>query len=239
LKLSAQAYHLNGNPRMKLKVKDMRSFVDNNFGLGTFDKVQRGEQSLSLNQKDFFVLGVDENSEYMTVSATTADAKVLLDILFKLIVETSETIELIFGAKLGTSLASVKEQLPVWTQKIKRQQRQYEKSWVELFMKALIIESFATFQTFNASDLTIKWDTPDFKNDADAAEIADKLASAIQKFKLSNSLTNQEAHRLLFDAGIVKEANYDKYNNDLEQTAKEDAARNLDEMSQRIIEELE
>jgi hypothetical protein len=194
--MALNAQKNNSAPKLKLKVKDIASFIDNNFGSGTFTSLKAGTEKLDLKQLDLVLLNQDDEADYMTVASTTTDAEPLLRILFYLIVEASETLELIFGAHLDTSRASTDNQLPVYSKKIERKQSAWTKSWlkvVELSMKFL---NFANID--NLDDMIeVIWPQVDFATAEQKMTIFQQAMAGFSQALQGRVLSLEETHKEL------------------------------------------
>jgi len=182
---AAQAQKNDGHPKMQLMGTDEpKTWVDNNFGTGTFDGILTGKTKIKLDDRDFYINKGTEKVEYINRGQVTGDYAVISERGFTNIVEGSETPEVMFGANLGTSLASVKEQRPVWIRKIKEKQSMYSKQWQIALEMARAIYTFATLQRITGVIEQI-WPEPDFKDEKEGIEIV-KIASE-NVIKLKNA----------------------------------------------------
>jgi len=201
---AAAAQKRDGHPKLKLVTKNMTSWLSNNFGAGTVAKVQGGTETLSLDNRDFFVNGPDDSIDYIYLNKTSGDFKALSETTFTNIVEGSETPEINFGANLGTSLASVKEYRPIWIKKIAAKQAERGESWVELYKLIIMIHNFVNLASVKADDLEIVWEKPNFVSTKEQSEIISSVANAMSKLKNDGVLTDEEVYDTLKELNIVQ-----------------------------------
>ncbi|MCK5607660.1 hypothetical protein KAR91_37595 [Candidatus Pacearchaeota archaeon] len=233
LMMAMQAQKNNSAPKLKLKVADADAFVSNNWGADAVKLRRDGKVTYSVKDLDLVVLEGSDDAEYMTLSSTTGSAEPLLKILFTLIVETSETIEVVFGANLGTSLASVESQLPVYVEKIKRKRTQYQEAWEEVINISLQLYSYVTFKNYS-TDYTTTWTVVDFESAKAKAEILKNKMVAYKTAIDSHIMSFEEVH------GEMKEVipsilpNYEKHKTSVDETGQLLMKYELDESSQGL-----
>lgn len=206
--MALQSQKNNSAPKLKLKVKNVQEFVDNNWGSNAWSNYKAGTrpEGFSVENLDLVFLADDDDSEYMSVQSTTGSAEPLLKLLFSLIVETSETIEVVFGANLGTSLASVESQLPVYVKKIERKQRQFQPAWEKVVELDLKFKGFVNIESLS-NEIEVEWKEVDFESKKDKATRLKTMVSAHVEALKSNQLSFEEVHaenKPLFK-NIVKE----------------------------------
>ena len=215
----------DGHPKMAINTKDPRSWVDNNYGEGMFDALRRGEAKLSLENKDLFINGEGEDVKYVVASRTTGDYAVVSKRTFTNIVEGSETPEIVFGANMGTSLASVKEQRPVWIKKIEMKQEMYSEVWRHILDYTLLLLGTVNFRRVSL-DYQMVWPKPDFKSDQEKAEILDTLADVITKLKEANQISDREAFDTLKQYPELRLTdNYEEHFSQVEESVDNDESR--------------
>jgi len=228
-----QSHKNNATPRLKLKVHDMASFLDNNFGSGTYKKVKNGEHiDLSIENLDLLAIQEGDDASYLTFSSDNGSIA-LLQLLFYLIVETSEVIEVVFGAHLDSSRASTDNQLPVYSKKIERKQEQFSKSWEKLMEISLKIRGFASMQVYDNA-MQIKWASPDFES---AKEKIDKLlsfANACRELLNNGVISYRELHEKSKKYIDAIHPDYDEHMKDVKETAMLLAMFKEDSMSQGL-----
>ncbi len=237
----------DGHPKAKIKTSSPQDWVDRNFGKGTFDSLVAGQASISLKDRDLFVcksggLGEsDEDIQYIVANRATGDYNTVSEKTFSNIVEGAQTPEIIFGANMGTSLASVREQRPSYIKKIEKKQMQYEEQWRQLYSIALKILGFTSFKEYD-DNLTFSWPTPDFSSDKEKADTLNVLSTSLIKMKQAHIMGDKEIHETIKRFDIVQvEQDYDKHYKDVDETAndmakriKDETAAKDNEMNQRI-----
>jgi hypothetical protein len=220
LLMGLQSEKINGNPRIKISgIKDIALWIDNNFGAGTYEKIAKGTADpVAIENLDLIINGPGEDAEYITIQSTGSSIKPLLEILFTFIVEASETIEIIFGANLGTSLASVTTQIPVWIKKIRRKQRQFEERILEIYKYCLRLLGALRFTNYDMEDIKIEWETPDFSNDKEKAEtfkiVAETLIKLLEKKVISLKEIDNELR--IYIKSLIKK--YEEHKREIEDT---------------------
>lgn len=237
----------DGHPKAKVKTRNVQSWIDTNFGDGAFEQLKAGAK-ISLKDKDLYVCktglngGEDEDISYIEANKTTGDYSVMSELSFTNIVEGSQTPELVFGANMGTSLASVREQRPGYIKKIEKKQLQYDESWRKLIVAALIIKGFATFETYKNNDFNLSWPTPDFASEKEKAETLNYMSTSLIKMKNGHLIGDEAIHKTVKKFEILDiEQDYEKHAKDIEGTAelmvkrkKDETAAQDNNMNQRI-----
>lgn len=219
--MALQSQKNNSAPKLKIKTSSFQRFIDANFGVGTFAKIQSGSQPEGVNIKnlDLLLLNDTDEAEYMTVSSTTGSAEPLLAILFYLIVETSETIEVVFGANLGTSLASVESQLPVYIKKVERKQKQFQKAWKDLLSITLQLMGVATIDNFDKADIRVEWPVVDFESAREKALTLQRQVSAYSNAVKGNLLSFEEVHEEVKSIFPGQEEDFEEHLDQISRTA--------------------
>lgn len=118
-------------------VKNMRQFLQQNF---TQDK--DGNYILKWDSQKMLVVGEGGSVQILQADGTAADAQTLLEILFYLICQSSETPEFAFGTAVQSSKASVSEQTPMLIKKAIRKQGELEaplRKLIELYIDRMAI----------------------------------------------------------------------------------------------------
>lgn len=192
LKHAIKGSKMHSTPKIKLKLKDISSFLKHNQGITDINKFIRSGGKLKLDGQEVFLLGPEENAEYVEVKSATGDAQILLKLLFYCIVDTSETPEFMFGVHVPSALASVKEQMPILINKIKRKREQFSDTWKLLIRMYLVMDSYINpgVHLENASTI-IDWETIDPRDEKQVAETLKATIEAIVIAK-DNELISME-----------------------------------------------
>lgn len=246
---AGRAQKRDGHPKMMVRARDPEAWVDNNFGIGTWAKLTAGQASLRIDDRDFFVCQAGETSEeesetvsYIEANRTTGEYTTLSEKSFTNIIEGAQTPEIIMGANMGTSLASVREQRPAYIKKIERKQFQYEESWRQVITVALDILGTTTFHKYDSNNFNFVWPTPDFASAQEKASTLNTLSTSLIKAKEAHIIGDKEIFNTLKNLDILKiEQDIEEHEKDIEDTAKkmvertEDArAKQDNNMNQRI-----
>ena len=184
----------DGHPKLKINTNNPATWINNNFGAGTYDEIKAGQRSISMENRDLFINGSaeGEDTNYLYLNKTTGDYTSLSENAFTNIVEGSETPEINFGANIGTSLASVKEYRPVWIKKIEAKQYERTAPWKEVYDIIIMISNFVNLRSAKSADLELVWPKPDFTSVAEKAETVKGFADALDKLVLIGALTDEE-----------------------------------------------
>lgn len=136
-------------------VKNMNQFLTQNF---TQDA--DGKYILNWDSQKMLVVGDGGSVQILQADGTAADAQTLLNILFWLISQSSETPEFAFGTAVASSKASVSEQTPMLIKKAIRKQGQLEEPIRRLI--DLYIERMSRLDSENyVADTQYTIDMPD------------------------------------------------------------------------------
>ena len=147
----------------------------------------QGKEILFFHNKD------TEGAEFVEVKSATGDAKVLLKFLFYCIVDASETPEFLFGVHTPAALASVKEQMPILINKIRRKREQFTEAFERLARMVLVMESQGSGKQLSSAGVTIGWDVIDPRDTSEIAETLDKTVNALSKAVTSNLMSEEAA----------------------------------------------
>jgi len=184
---------MHSTPKLKLNIKDAAGFVKNNFGIEDLTGYIKKGGNISLEGQELLLLNCDEDASFVEVKSSTGDAQVLLKLLFYCIVDVSETPEFIFGVHTPSALASVKEQMPIMVNKIRRKREQFVEQWQLLARMVLVMEAKSTGLNYKSYNVTIGWDEINPRDDKELAETLDKLTSAMDKALDGNFISEESA----------------------------------------------
>lgn len=171
---------------------DIDGFIERNF---SGEKNANGEYVVDMQGKEilFFHNKDTEGAEFVEVKSATGDAKELLKFLFYCIVDASETPEFLFGVHTPAALASVKEQMPILINKIRRKREQFTEAFERLARMALVMESQGSGKQLSSAGVTIGWDVIDPRDTSEIAETLDKTVNALSKAVTSNLMSEEAA----------------------------------------------
>lgn len=245
---AARSQKRDGHPKMKIKTQKPDEWVDNNFGAGTFELMRQGKAKLRLDENEIFICQTSkiegeegEDVAFIESNRVTGEYSMLSEKSFTNIVEGAQTPEIIFGANMGTSLASVREQRPAYIKKIQRKQAQYEDAWRKLIIMTLRMVGITNFEEID-ENFYFTWPIPDFSSEKEKAETVNVLTNALIKAKEAHLIGDKEIHETMKNLDNVKiEQDYKKHAKDVEDTAKLMTERTKDaeaaksnEMNQRV-----
>lgn len=211
LKHAIKGSKMHSTPKIKLNIKDVPAFLKHNLGITDVNGFMRKGGKVSLDGQEVFFLSEGEDVGYIEATSATGDAQVLLKLLFYCIVDTSETPEFMFGVHVPSALASVKEQMPILINKIKRKREQFSDSWKLLIRMYLVMDSYINPGIYldNASTI-IDWEIIDPRDDE---KIASTLKSTVDALvsATDNELMSKEA---AVDYLAEQISTMEKYNSD-------------------------
>ncbi|EZH67906.1 phage portal protein [Bacillaceae bacterium JMAK1] len=169
-----QGSKMNSTPKLKLKVKDVKGFLKNNFAIDNPAEYARKHGSISLDGKELLLLGEEEDAGFVEAESPTGDAKLLLQLLFYCIVDASETPEFVFGVHTPSSHASTKEQMPVLVRKVQRKRDQFAEPFQRIARIVLAMTHASENKAFSTFATELEWeevDPRDTKEEADEIEV--------------------------------------------------------------------
>ncbi|MGY0692629.1 phage portal protein [Virgibacillus sp. FSP13] len=172
-----QGSKLHSTPRLKLNVKDVGTFLKNNFGVDDPAKFIKEGKGINLDNHELLLLTGDEDAEFIEVKSATGDASVLLKFLFYCIVDTSETPEFIFGVHTPSSHASVKEQMPILIRRIERKREHFDEPFKLLCRIVLAMTAESENISFSSYAAELEWDDIDPR---DGKEVADEIKTIVE-----------------------------------------------------------
>lgn len=187
-----QGSKMHSIPRLKLKLKDIRAFLKNNLGINDPDKFAREGGKINLNGHEILFISPDEDASFIEAKSATGDATALLEFIFYCIISASETPEFVFGVHTPSSLASTKEQMPVFIQKIERKRQMFADSWKLLCRMVLSMISQSENVSFATFETELLWENIDPRDSKDAAEELKFIVEALDT-AVSGQLMSMEA----------------------------------------------
>ncbi len=187
-----QGSKMHSTPRLKIQLKDVARFLQNNFGLD-IEKIKQGDKaSLSLEGHELLLFADGEDAEFIEVKSATGSAEVLLKFLFYCIVDVSETPEFAFGTHTPSSHASVEEQMPVLIRRVARKREQFTEQWQLLARMVLAMTAQAEGKKYETYETTVLWDEIDPRDEREVAEVLERIVNALV-LAIQNALISQEA----------------------------------------------
>lgn len=179
---------MHSTPRLFLQLKDVPGFLRNNFGYNDQTKTQ----TVDLDGHEIIIGSAEDKAGFIEAKSATGDATALLKLIFYCIVDVSEVPEFIFGVHTPSSLASVREQMPIMINKIKRKRAQYTEVFQNLGRLLLHMEATATGQRIADYTTTLEWQEIDPRSDNEIADGLDKVVSALVK-GVNGQILSEEA----------------------------------------------
>lgn len=223
LMIDAANSQKQNSPKLKITTKNVRMFLDNNFGVGAYERIKAGE-GINLNDRDVYIMHRDnmnegDDMEFVTANSTTGDSQSLLKLAFMNSVEGSQTPELIFGASMGASLSSVQEQRPAYIRKIRRKQQQYGLAWKQLFDMCLDVIGYASYAPYNKSAYELVWSDPEFDTNKERSDAVNAYITALVKARGNGIMSDKEIHTTLTKHNIVElNSDFDEHIKELDET---------------------
>lgn len=177
-----QGSKMHSTPRLKLKLKDVTGFLQNNFGITDVTKFLNEGGEINLDGHEMVILSEGDEAEFIEAKSATGDAKELLKLLFFCIVDTSETPEFVFGVHTPAAQASVKEQMPVLIRNIEKKRDSFSKNWQHLARIVLAMTSVSENKSFSTYETTLSWDKIDPRS---GEEVANELKATVEALAIA------------------------------------------------------
>ncbi len=183
---------VHSTPRLKLKLKDVKAFLANNFGITDPVKFAKEGKTIDLDGHEMLILSSDDEAEFIEARSATGDAKELLKLLFYCIVDTSETPEFVFGVHTPSSLSSVKEQMPILIRSIERKREHFADSWQRLARIVLAMTAQSENVSFETFATELQWVNIDPRT---SKEISEELLNVVNALvvALNNNIISEKA----------------------------------------------
>ncbi len=174
-----QGSKMHSTPRLKLKLRDVQGFLQNNFP-EALKAVQRGEQAnIDLKGHELLIFTDEEDASFIEAQSAIGDAEALLKLLFYCIVDVSEVPEFAFGVHTPSSHASVKEQMPLLVRRVARKREMVTENWQTLARMLLVMYSKKTGQKFESYEVGIIWDAVIERDEKEYADTINTLVNAL------------------------------------------------------------
>jgi len=198
---------MHSTPRLKLKVRDVAGFLRNNFGVEDPAKWAREGGTIDLNGHEILFFQDDEDASFVEARSTIGDATTLLEFIFYCIVDASEMPEFVFGVHTPSSLASVKEQMPILIRRITRKRASFDLTFKRM-ARIVLAMSKAADPTLNIQSFKgeLEWDDIDPRDGKDTAQEIKNIAEAL-KIAIESGFTSEEA-AVDFFAEYITTMNY-------------------------------
>lgn len=184
---------MHSTPKLKLTLKDVKSFLAHNYGIEDPVKFAKDGNSINLDGHEILFFQEGEDAEFIEATSSTGDANGLLKLLFYCIVDISETPEFVFGVHTPSALASVKEQMPIMVNKIKRKREQFTEQWQLLARMILAMSNLVTGQKFKDYTVALGWDEVDPRDDKALAETLNNITTALNTALMANIISEESA----------------------------------------------
>lgn len=184
---------MHSTPKLKLKLKNVTEFLANNFGIEDPVKFAKEGGTINLDGHEILFFTEGEDAEFIEAKSATGDAKDLLKLIFYCIVDISETPEFIFGVHTPSALASVKEQMPIMVNKVKRKREQFAEQWQLLARMVLAMSSQVRGVQFLDYTVALGWDEVDPRDDKAVSETLKNITTALNVALMSNIISEESA----------------------------------------------
>jgi len=192
-----QGSKMHSTPRLKLKLRDVQAFLQNNFP-EALKAVQRGEQAnIDLKGHELLIFTDEEDASFIEARSTIGDAEALLKLLFFCIVDVSEVPEFAFGVHTPSSHASVKEQMPLLIRRVARKREMVTENWQTLARMLLVMQSKITGKKFESYEVGITWDAVIERDEKEYAETIHTLVNALNTALMGGFISLDAAVDLL------------------------------------------
>lgn len=192
-----QGSKMHSTPRLKLKLRDVHAFLQNNFP-EALKAVQRGEQAnIDLKGHELLIFTDEEDASFIEAQSTIGDAEALLKLLFYCIVDVSEVPEFAFGVHTPSSHASVKEQMPLLIRRVARKREMVTENWQTLARMLLVMHSKITGKKFESYEVGITWDAVIERDEKEYADTIYTLVNALNTALLGGFISLDAAVDLL------------------------------------------
>ncbi len=192
-----QGSKMHSTPRLKLKLRDVQGFLQNNFP-EALKAVQRGEQAnIDLKGHELLIFTDEEDASFIEAQSTIGDAEALLKLLFYCIVDVSEVPEFAFGVHTPSSHASVKEQMPLLVRRVARKREMVTENWQTLARMLLVMYSKKTGKKFESYEVGITWDAVIERDEREYADTINTLVNALNTALFGGFISLEAAVDLL------------------------------------------
>jgi hypothetical protein len=197
MKHAMQGSKMHSTPRLKLKVTDVATFLQNNFP-DAYEAYKRGQPAkLNFEGSEVLIFTGEDDAEFIEVKSSIGDAEALLKLLFYCIVDTSEVPEFAFGVHTPSSHASVKEQMPMLIRRVARKREMVTENWQTLARMLLVMYSKKTGKKFESYEVGITWDGVIERDEKEYADTINTLVNALNTALMGGFISLDAAVDLL------------------------------------------
>lgn len=189
---AVQGSKLFSRPKAKFKLKDVNSFLEDNFSP---EEIKAGR--LKFADKEIFLLQEGDDAEFITADSGLQGITTLLEFIFMCIVDVSETPEFAFGTAVSSSKASVSEQMVPLARKIRRKRGQFEEYYSELASMYLAMWSQVENRSLDTYQVDVGWDEISPRNDKEVADTVKTLVEGLVQAVEGNLMSIDAAAEFL------------------------------------------
>lgn len=189
---AVQGSRLFSRPKTKFALKDVGKFLRDNF-----EAAEISSGKLKFAEKEIFLMQENDNISFITADSGITGAVTLLKMIYRCIVDVSETPEFAFGTAVSSSKASVSEQMIPLARKIRRKRGVFEEFYGELAGMFLAMWSRIESRRLTTYNLDPAWDELSPRNDQEAASTIKTLVEGLVTAVESNMLSVDAASEFL------------------------------------------
>jgi|Wag4MinimDraft_15_1082655.scaffolds.fasta_scaffold00566_3 hypothetical protein len=176
---SVQGTKLFSRPKVKMKLQDIKKFIEDNFSR---EEIEKGK--IKFDNKEIFLMQQGDDIEFITADQGLEGVTTLLKFLFFNIVDASETPEFAFGTAVQSSKASVSEQMVPLARKVRRKRAMFEEPYIELASMYLAMWAKVNRIKLDTYNVGIDWDEITPRDEQGIAQtiktLVDGLATAVE-----------------------------------------------------------
>lgn len=187
---------LFAKPKVKFKLKDVDSFMRNNF------PGWKPGQPVNFQNRELFLFSPDEDAEYLTAEPGSAGVQILLELLFYCIVQASQVPEFVLGTAVSSSKASVDSQLGPFVKTIERKRAMFSDSYTDLMSMFLAMAQKTPeykIGSLDSYDVEVGWPEIAPKDESMTATVIMNLMSAFQTGVTAGLISLEAANEFLRD----------------------------------------
>lgn len=174
LKAAIQGARMMAKPKTEFRLKDVEKFLIRNFGAD-----YKSQERLDFAGRDIFLMFEDESVSFRTADSGLIGITTLLQLLFWIIVDVSETPEFAFGTAVASSKASTETQMPVLGRRIERKRGEWSDPYGEFCSMYLALKARAGQLSIDSYRVDTDWDEFSPKDEGEQAQMLYNLVSAL------------------------------------------------------------